>query len=131
MNTPTAWRIDEKSGESWAVTAEWQARDAALRGFAVTPLVPAPPEQTVEEVTAAVDSLIVAAQNAEPCGDPYHDSERLNAALAEARADLIAFASHAAPPEGAPTYDDLVFALRNYSTINLRALLSRIPKEPK
>lgn len=120
----------------------------SLAQFTVTPLVAAPPQQSVEEVRGLLwDFANEVAMLGRGGGDDRH------AAAMQAR--LLSLLSCAAPPEGAPTYAELVDALREIveegfpalcadmerrydvppiqvalkGSSRARAMLSRIPKE--
>lgn len=82
----------------WAVPAETYRSDAEEAAAEILALVATPTASTAEEVTQAIDSLIVAVRNTESCTDRYHSWKAADSALAKCRADLIALVAGVAPP---------------------------------
>jgi hypothetical protein len=106
MSTVRAWLVEGPSGMQTPMTDRVSAAGyREMEGFTVTPLIAAPPAQTVEEVRAMI------ARFASLCVMAEHSSA---AELEEADAiegRLLSIVSCAAPPEGAPTYRELADAM--------------------
>jgi acyl-CoA reductase-like NAD-dependent aldehyde dehydrogenase len=161
MNEPLAWLVEDCGA---GVREEFRFRRAFLHAselpppeiaeqFTVTPLIAAPPAQTVAEVQEMLNAFTGAF-----CGVEYATSDAERARLlAEADAiedRLLSIVSCAAPPEGAPSARDVAALLveavaylpsyaaeclnsgrRNSHTemtdlhARARALLSRLPQQ--
>jgi hypothetical protein len=135
MSEPRAWEVKHESAygfNSWLTDDAEGAAEAERQGCAVTPLVSAPPAQTVAEVQGMLDRYRELAAFCELRGQA--ETDEMDAI--EARLLSILTAS----PEGAPTHADATEAVElvrmalagnqwNEWHRRARALLSRIPKE--
>ena len=107
MSAPIVWLVEAPrypDFRSWA----WTKADAdfqASNGYTVTPLVAAPPPQTVEEAREFVERLLGLALGG------IHGAQSL-AEFKEAKERLVTAVACAAPPEGAPSYSEITEALR-------------------
>lgn len=89
MSDVIAWEVRGK-GHHVVAFNDLAAKQYGAEGYTVTPLVAAPSPQTVEEVTQAIDNLIVVVRRSESTSGPYHDWKAADDALAACRAELIA-----------------------------------------